>query len=948
MRKSVLSSSVFTALAATFALDVALAAEPARAFAQPAANGDGVSVANSDSAPVPGHSAGEDEVVADAVGTASRQAVLSGADTPDATTLEGVQVTGYAGSLVKSMIDKRSAEVISDSISSEDVGKFPEGNIAESLQRITGVQITRNKGEGRFVSVGGLDPKFTAVLYNGRELPPSASGNTRSFDFTVLTADFIRALQVYKSPMASLPEGGVAATIDIQTLRPLDYGKERFVAGVEGIRDDNSKSGASPHLSALYTGTFLDDTLGWSAAADFSQRNFGVHQFQAFGMQPVIGGNLNGGDRYGIQNAVRFDDISGQRERLNFMTMLQYKPNDALEIRLDGLYSRFNEHSVGAQNAMRTVNVGGAINDSVIDASGNVVYYNADRIQLRNIATAIDETDELKSIGLGTTLWLDRWKIDGEVSYAKAEQDFTSLALESIGRANGYYDMRTDPGGIPTIGYNVGFDLMDPEGYNVIGVTGNIDVPASTSTRNAKIAASRGLDVGWLTGIEVGLDYRDQRFSKGSRVLNVSARRIAEALGLPFDATVEGGSFSAAPWMQSFGGSDFLSSYSGPSTIPRAWLASDINLFLDLISLRQLQQISPATKNVIGVSAFEEKVSAAYVKMDFSGWDSRLSGNLGLRFVRTHAKAIGYVPDFNNISYSLQGTVTLVPGTLSPVNRVYTNILPSFNLRYDINEDLVARFGAARVMQRPDLNVLSPATTIDANIRSIRQGNPQVSPYLGNQLNASLEWYFNDQSLLSFAAFYKDVKNFIVSSQHQATYNVNQIQSNTITPVTFFVNQPENGGAVKLKGLEVGYQQPFTFLPGPLKHFGALANFTYIDAGEIPVRRGGPSLPVAGVSEKSYNLGLYYETPSFGAHVLYNYRSDYVSDPVSTFGDGHVVKGYGQLDFTANLIVNDNLSVNFGIVNATNEPIKSVTNYGLGRGWEQVGRRFTLGLQAKF
>src|SRR5882757_2689703 len=177
--------------------------------------------------------------------------------------LEEIVVTGFRRSLAESVASKRDAAVISDTISSEDIGKFPEENMAESLQRITGVQITRSNGEGQFVSVRGLDPKFTDVLYNGRELP-SPTGS-RSFDFTILSADFVRALEVYKTPTADMPEGGLAATVNVATLRPLEYGKERFAVTAEGMYDQNAKGSVEPHLAGIFTNVFLDKKLGWFA-----------------------------------------------------------------------------------------------------------------------------------------------------------------------------------------------------------------------------------------------------------------------------------------------------------------------------------------------------------------------------------------------------------------------------------------------------------------------------------------------------------------------------------------------------------------------------------------------------------------------------------------------------------------------------------------------------------
>jgi len=912
-----------------------------------AAGGLPAFAADAPAAPALAGSAAQAQDGSGQISTGNKQAATK----PDeATKLEGVQVTGFSGSLAKSVADKRSAEVISDTISSEDIGKFPEQNMAESLQRITGVQITRSNGEGQYVSLDGLDPKFTEVLYNGRELP-SASGS-RSFDFTILSSEFVQELTTYKSPSANLPAGGLAGTINIGTLKPLDYGKEHFAGSADGVYDNNAKGGTDPHFSAVYTNTYFGHTLGWMVGADYDKRKLDVQEYQAFGMQPTTappGQVLNGATHYNLQNATNLGENIGDRTRASAITALQYKPNDIFEARLDGLYSRFHNDTILPVNSLREVNVNGPVSNSVVDSAGNVVYYDGNGIDNRNNARTDDEVDTLKSIALGGTLTLHDWIIDGEASYSSSKKLYTDISLEDLGRASGYYDVRTDPGGIPSIGYDRGYNAMDPNNFNAIGVNGDVDAPTSDRIRNFKLTATHNIGYGWLSDVQFGADRTDRTFATGSSTLSVSAQKVAGALGLPYNPTLEGGSFDAAPYMRQFGGSGFLSGYSGGSTFPKTWLAADPRALLAQLSLHELEQLSPLTQNPAAISSVEEKSNAAFAKLDFDSPDGRLSGNIGLRYVRTQEAATGYGPDLNTLVFDQGGarTYSLV-NTFSTVGNTYSKVLPSLNLRYNITDDLIARFAAAKVMQRPDLSVLAPTTSVNANVNSITEGNPNVAPYLANQFDASLEWYFNKESLLSLAMFYKDVKNFIVSTSTTATYNVTQLQGGAVQPTTFSVLQPNNGAATTMKGVELGYQQPFRFLPGWLNGFGALANYTYIDAGKLKVTDTGNPLPLPGVSRNSYNVGLYYETPVYGARLLYNYRSGYVSDPLSFFGDGAFVKGYGQLDFSANYNFNPSLSATFQIVNATNAALVTVNNAGINRGWELDGRRYQIGLHLSF
>jgi len=870
--------------------------------------------------------------------------------------MQAIQVSGYAGSLAKSVANKRAAEVISDTISSEDIGKFPESNMAESLQRITGVQITRSFGEGQYVSVRGLDPKFTAVLYNERELP-SPTGS-RSFDFSILSADFISALQVFKTPTPEMAEGGLAATINVQTLRPLDYGKQKFAASVDGLYDKNAGE-TTPKASLIYTDTFLDKTLGWVVAADYSKHDVNQQIYQAYGLQPFVGSrntppldyaqNGNFDTPVQMQNAEGYGENYGSRKRQSLMSMLQFKPNEVFEARLDVLYSQFKSDILEPYYALRQVNMLGPVHASQLDDANNVEYIDADGVDNRNNTRYAQTHDKLKSIGLGTTLSLDAWRLDGDVSYSKADRKYWALGLETLGRASGFYDFREAPGDPASMGYTRGWDAFDPNNYNALGFNGNDGDTTSDTIKQVTVKALRNLQWGVFNTLHVGGSYSERTFATGSRFLNVSAQQIADALGLVYNPNVEGGSFNAGQFMSRYGGSGFFSGYDGSAQFPHSWLSSDPFLFYKFLSLDDLERLSPPTALTTSVSSTREKVGSAFVKLDFDSADSTWGGNFGLRFVNTDQSSTGYAPDLSLITFDQQGAVTRIPNvTLTTVSRSYSEILPSFNFRYSITDDLLARFGAARVMQRPDLSVLAPTTTVNANVRSISQGNPGVDPYIANQYDVSLEWYFNEQSLLSLAFFYKDVKNFIVNTTSPLTLNVQLVQGGGTVPIDFTVSKPDNGSGTKLKGLEFGYQQPFTFLPSPFQGFGAMANYTYIDASKIRVVQSAQPVALSGVSKNSYNAGLYFENTRFGAHLLYNYRSGFVSDPLSYFGDGAFVKSYGQLDFSANYNVTQNVTLTAEILNATDEPYVIVNNIGVNRSYALDGRRYSLGLHVSF
>ncbi len=869
--------------------------------------------------------------------------------------IDEVIVTGIRYSLAESVGAKRAADIISDSIMAEDIGKFPQQNMAESLQRITGVQITRSKGEGQLVSVRGLDPKFTQLLYNGRYLP--AASGSRNFDFTILSADFVNALEVAKTPTADSLDGGIAATIDVKTAQPLDLGGRRAVVNAEAIHESNPDS-VQPHLSAFFSDTFSEDRVGLALGVDYSKRDLQVERFEAFGFEngveanrvPQLDYNVDGdfNDTFRFNHASNYGMDLGDRERKSVMASLQFRPNEAFEGRADILYSEFDTDALFPVNSHRFTNNLGPVVGSIQDGNGALISLDSDGVDHRNNARTGQEEDELRAWGLGGTYAVGDWTLDGELSYGKSKRKISSLSLEVIGRARVSYDFTNDPAGIPDLTYQRGFDQFDANDYRAIGFNGPLDEPTEDETRDVRFDVKYSMH-GWMETLGFGASWGKREHSTDSNFIQVGAEDLAALLGVAFDPTIEGGSFNGAQWMREFGDSGYLSGYDGGSSFPKTWLSADPNALLADIPLSELAQMFPPVQFPTAVSNVQEDVGAAYIRGDFKLADGRVSGNIGLRYVRTDQKTFGFVPDFSQIIFDQGGAVTFVPEAApTTIDRSYNNWLPSLNLRFGLTEDLVARLGAARVLSRPDLGVITPTTVVNANVRTITSGNPNVDPYLADQFDVSLEWYLNQESLLSLAFFYKDVKNFIVSTSTTETHTVQLANGGGTVDIEFTHFLPDNGANTTLKGVEVSYQQPFTFLPAPFDGFGVLLNYTYIDAGEISVVAGGPSLPLPGVSKNSYNAIAYFEKPRFGMYLAYNYRDDFVYDQSSYFGDGEFGDDYAQLDLSGRFNFTDKFAVTLGVTNVTDEPLIRRDNLGYNRGYELNGRRTTLALRYEF
>ncbi len=358
------------------------------------------------------------------------------------------------------------------------------------------------------------------------------------------------------------------------------------------------------------------------------------------------------------------------------------------------------------------------------------------------------------------------------------------------------------------------------------------------------------------------------------------------------------------------------------------------------------------------------------MQLDFADPNNRLTGNVGLRAVHSEELSSGFVPapdalliygfagGTNDISYSSQGVFAQTSS--------YNDVLPDLNVTYKWTDTLLTRFAAAKVMQRPDMNLLGESSSPNASsgpppagtpwLGTLTEGNPNLRPYRANQFDASLEWYFGPRSLLAADFFLKDVKNLVLTNYYTQTENVTlgagaintSYATGTVLPINFSVAQPENAQSTTLKGIEIAWQQPFTFLPSFLDALGAEANYTHIWTQPVVLNEGQPALPVTGVSTNTYNAGLYYDTGKFGVHANYNYRSRWVSDPLSFFNDGVFVQSYGQLDMSGSYNITKWLNISASVTNLTQAPLIQVDRFGVNRLYELSGRRFSLALHATF
>lgn len=863
-----------------------------------------------------------------------------------------IVVTGIRRSLADALTAKRDAPGIVDAISAEDIGKFPDQNLAESLQRVPGVQITRNKGEGQGISVRGMGANFTRTFFNGRILPSPTAG--RNFGFTSLSSDFVSRVEVQKTPTADVIDGGIAATVNVQLARPLDAGRNRTALSVEGIYETNPDK-FSPHV-ALYTSQVLaDGKLGFNFGASYEKRKVLQGGYDAYGMEPrtetpgspVYDFNLDGAysGTYKVNHVLDTWVEDGSFERISFVGGVQARPVENLELYADVFYSQFTDFAMRTQHSLGYTRLGGPgakIIATQIDPGNVVSYFDADGVDHRGAFSRQENRDRVLSIALGQKLNLGALTITAEGTYSNSERLASVMNVNAISRASASYDMRGGYDKIPVVTYNRGFNPLDPSIYRLLSVAGALPSPTRDRNRDARIDASYTFDGGLLRSLKAGGYFGRATKSVESISYNVSSRIAADVLGLPFDPTIEGGTAAAGSFLVPGDNSKFVGDALGLYLVP------DYDKLFANGSLADLLKVAPPLSQPSNNYKVREDVYAAYARADFGTADDSLTGNIGLRYIKTRQTSSGAAPDLAKVIL-LQGDVSVIVPSATPVtvHNNYDNWLPSLNLRWSPMQNFAVRFAANRAMTRPDLGLLTPRTTISANVRTINSGNPFVKPYLADQVDLSFEYYLGKTGILSAALFYKDVKNFIVSTQTTETHTLIRELGGTTT-LEFRRSQPDNGANGTVKGLELSAQVPLTFLPGALDGLGVLANLTLLDASDVQIVQGGPKIPVTGVSDVSYTIGGYYEKYGFGLRASYTYRSGYVESQASYFGDGSYYDPYGQLDISASYDINDNASVVLEAVNVAKGVQSTHNDIGVLRQTFDFGRRFSLGARLKF
>ena len=902
--------------------------------------------------------------------------------------VDEVVVQGIRGSLMRSQDIKREGSGVVDAISSEDIGKFPDQNLAESLQRITGVSIDRAGGEGQLITVRGFGPDFNTVLVNGRQI--ASENDARAFSFDTVSADMVNGISVYKTATATQQSGGIGATVNITTARPLAWDGLKIAGSIKALNDNNSGETTSEY-SALISDTFNDGTFGALLAVSHkkAETRLNIAEVSGWLENPAIptaelnNGNGFAGNVFLPRNynlIVNFEE----RTRTNTNLVLQYKPRDNLTITADALTSDFDiETDATAYGHWFTAP---NLENVVTDKNGTVI----DLYQETGLATdfqakKFDRLTNTKSFGLQAD-WdvSDNLNIVFDIAKSKSERAANNGGanmLAILGHKN-RVRFQSDSAILPVMsGFQTAATGLVYEFDPVTGAPITHSVSDYLDPSNAKphVMLRRGwaveddvkqykLDGKWTEGETSGLVAAKFGFlsSSESKSLTYWANDQANPTHAVFAGYADTPDIPDDFLFKFNAGSDFLKNVSGHGRTPTTWLGLDEKKLFAFLEQQKGGNFSFDARRSDISYVVDEDTSAGYFEMDFA---STLAGmplkvTTGARLESTDVTVIGTQGSPEQLNILDQTEMSTTYGAPAPIDESmsYKTLLPNVSFGLNVRDDLIARVAASRSLTRPQLANMSPATnvvTTRPGTLTASAGNAELKPFLSDNLDFSLEWYYGEASYLSAGYFWKDVTNFITTVTKKQTF-VTSNGSLLTDPTTgtdpntpdagdgvaeFTVTYPTNGEEAIVDGFELALQHTFGD-----SGFGVIVNGTIVDS-DAPLKAGDitQKFAVTGISD-SANLVGFYEQGPYQLRIAYNWRDKFLQSMTQINGAGVIhVAAYGQWDMSGSYAINDNVSVLFEATNLTEEV---VTKYGRYTnqfiGAEDAGRRVSIGLTAKF
>jgi TonB-dependent receptor len=907
--------------------------------------------------------------------------------------LEEIVVTGIRASIESSIAVKEQSMSIVEAVTAEDIGKLPDTSIAESISRLPGLTSQRAEGRSSAISLRGTDPGFTTALMNGRE--QVSTGDNRSIEFDQYPSELINSVVVYKTPDSQLVGQGLAGTIDLRTVRPLDFGKRAVVMNVRGeMNSQGGDMGADAdkygyRASFSYIDQFMDNKLGVAFGfahleSPLATEGYGTYEpWHTTGAGGAVacdgsagtGCFRNPGVPAGtyVTDGIKVRSDMGTNTRDGFMGTVQFKPNDFYSTTLDAYYTTRDQTDNARSLEVNLSGYPGPCCDGTFP-TGTVFGYSNPTIKngvlvggtlntvvplARNFQ--FKTSDDIFATGWNNKFQLtDEWTLTADLSYSKATRDETQYEMNaqyeplpsSSPAPRNIYDtgsFNLKQGDMPSLSFLR--DYTDPThiqvGPTIYGAGWSKIPHVEDELTSGRVDAARTLENDWLSMVSFGVNYADRTKDKNQPEGGLST--------LTGDWTQIGSKYLLSPMNLGY-------AHAGRAL---AWdVVPALHAYYNPVVYHHPDE--PGYDWLIGKNwSVEEKVWTGYAKVDLNHELSSsvtLKGNIGLQAVNTDQSSKAFAK---------------INGVTEPYTdgKTYTDWLPAMNLVFQLPDSQAVRFSYAEELARARMDQLKASSEFGWNQfdgkPSGSGGNPQLDPWKADAFDLSYEKYFDgNKGYVSAAAFYKNLKSYIYTQTDQ-NHDFSSVLADTTFPPGYFppgvtpqdtgtFTSPVNGKGGDLYGFEFAVSVPFDVFTDVLDGFGANFSYSYTDSGikidDPPGNNytGGNNLgevPLPGLSKNVWNATLYYEKYGFSARIATRARSEYVgevtnfaNDRTLKYVDGEMITD-AQLGYAFESGSLKGLSILFQVNNLTNEPYVAYSvNKTRVQDYQQYGTQYLLGV----
>ena len=884
------------------------------------------------------------------------------------TVTEEVIVYGIRGSMQQSLDRKRLADHFKDTITAEDIGLFPDQNLAEALQRVSGVAIDRKSGEGAFVSVRGLGPQFVQTTIGGRVSASNVSpgshdgrgatnAGSRVVGFHAFQSGLVQAVEVHKSPRADHVEGGLGGFVDIQARKPFDLGERHLAFNLDTTINELADDTA-PGVFALFS-DILNENLGFMVSAQWDNRVFrsdSLHHYSYIGDPRTV--TIDGVTMTGYYPRQLLGELHiTDRDRLNVSSALQFKPSDRVDLTVDLLLTNNAEDEQDYWRDFRLQQGHPRITSAAVeDDNGTSVFTNVATSGAGLFIQNATEVVDTQAVNLGANLQFqasDRLSLSFDATISQTESPITNRDYLMRNTRTQMTYSKYGPGGLPRL--TTTSPINDPDFFQVVKHSIQ-DHLVDDEVIQMRADATYEIGGTWLESAQFGVRRYDQTRRDRHRYLNSRA-------------------FIRSP-ITDFGGDDpfpaeddFLSGLG--NDFPSPMLNPNLDIIQETFVTRADEIRAGGGFNTgtakslddFRLGRFNEDLNhvddgtALYGMITFTGQlgETPYSGNLGVRWVNNSTGSEGEISEPISIDYSdpTAPEIILSDPEYVDIGHDYSRVLPSLNLRFDPRADIVIRASLAKVMSRPRYLDLNPRKSVQARVRTMRGGNGELDPTMATQFDLAFEWYFADYSIAQIGFFTKDIEAFVQPDIELVPFQ-GLTDPETNLPLVFTLFRPLNSGESNLTGVELAFQRTFAdLLPDPFDGLGVIANWTFIDSGaDFRNAKTNASYGIPGLSENTINFTVFYEKDRIAARVSYNFRDDFLDAIADGQGHPYFVDSYSQLDASLGFTLNDRVAF---MVEAINIGDENVYYYNLlGTGMQEhfssainAGRRFQFGVRVK-